>query len=325
MSTSKFDLLKSLEVFVCVAETGSMTAAAHLLKVTQAAVSHHVKQLEAHLQKSLVDRSVRPVRLTTAGFVLRKKAVEILETANEIRTEIRHIGSEPLNGIRLAVIGSLAGTLVPLLVTALIDELQVRNVTVRRGFGTAQTNALVRREADLLITSDAMFEIAHLQRLPLYSEPFILVVPVDPALRTMSLQKLAQRLPFIRYTGRFVTGRVIEAHLRRLRLELPDILEFDSSQDVIAMIAANRGWAISTPSHVLHGLRPTERVRLLPMPGPGFRRVISLLARENELGAVPQRVAEVARQVIQSKFIPQLHRLAPWLVGQVTVIDSLTR
>ena len=240
MAKNKFDLLKSLEVFVCVAETCSMTAAARMLKITQAAVSHHVKLLEGHLQRSLVDRSVRPVRLTTAGFVLQKKAANILDSANELRTEIRHIGSEALDGVRLAVIGSLAGTLVPLLVTALIDELRVRNVTVRRGFGSVQTNALVRREADLLITSDAMLEIGHLERHPLYSEPFLLVVPPDPALRTMPIERLAQRLPFIRYTGRFVTGRVIETHLRRLRLELPYILEFDSSQDVVAMVASNR-------------------------------------------------------------------------------------
>ena len=318
MYETRFDLLKSLDVFVCVSETGSMTAAAEMLGITQAAVSHQIKLLETDLEKSLIDRSVRPLRLTTAGSILRKFAIDLLRNANEMRSTVRRIGGDSLNGLRLVVIGSLVGTLVPQIVPKLMDELNIRNISVRRGLASAQSNALVRREADLLITADSMFEIAQLERHMLYTEPFILVTPAGRAYRKASLQDLGQALPFIRFTGRFVTGRVIETHIHRLRLEFPVVLEFDSSDDVMGMVAENRGWTITTPSHVVHALRPETRLQIMPLPGPGLRRTVFLIAREDELGVLPHRIATLVREIIRTKHLPRLCKLAPWLREQLT-------
>lgn len=323
MSAGKYDFLKSLEVFVCVADVGSMTEAARTLGITQSAISHQIKHLESDLKKPLIDRSVRPIRLTTAGVILHKMAIQFVDDAERIRTGIKNIGGNAINGIRISVIGSLAGTLVPGLVMALMDDLHVRNVTVRRGFQSAQANAFVRRETDLLFCSDSMLEVGHLERYALYSEPFILITPRASLKRGTTLQTLVKSLPFIRYTGRFSTGRAIESHLRRLRINCEDVFEFDSSHDVIAMISAGRGWTITAPLQALHGLRPDSRVSVLPLPSPGFRRTIILVARENELGEIPSRIADVAREIFRTQVIPRLHNLAPWLEGQLIVEDAV--
>ena len=79
------DFLKALEVYVCVADTGSMTAAAHTLHISQSAVSQYVRQLENELQQNLLDRSVRPIRVNAAGALLRKQAVKLLVDAGDVR------------------------------------------------------------------------------------------------------------------------------------------------------------------------------------------------------------------------------------------------
>lgn len=316
---TKIDFLKSLEVFVYVANAGSMTSAARILGITQSAVSQHIRHLEDDLNQRLIDRTKRPMQLTTAGFALRNMAVQFIGEASEIRSSIRRMGDSAINHLRIAVIGSLAGTLVPLLVRGLTDQFNVRHVSVRRGQATSRKNALLRREADLLVTSDPMLEVDNLERYELYSEPFILLTPSHPEHRSASLNELAAKLPLIRYTSEFITGRVIESHLRRLRLEPGHTLEFDSTRDIIAMISAGRGWSITTPSSVLHGKQPGDRVRLAPLPGPGFQRTIMIIVRANELGHMPAQFAEMSCQVIRNDFLPRIYQLAPFLRGQLLV------
>ena len=56
-----------LRAFVAVVETGSVTRAAHLLSLTQAAVSQQLKRLEELFGVELFDRSNRTLRTTAAG------------------------------------------------------------------------------------------------------------------------------------------------------------------------------------------------------------------------------------------------------------------
>ena len=59
--------LNSLRVFEVAARLGGFVAAADELSVTSAAVSHHVKSLEAHLGIQLFRRLPRGLELTNAG------------------------------------------------------------------------------------------------------------------------------------------------------------------------------------------------------------------------------------------------------------------
>ena len=319
MQERGIDLLKALEVYVCVADTGSMTAAARTLHISQSAVSQYVRQLEKELEQNLLDRSVRPIQVTAAGALLRKQAVKLLVDAGEVRSSVRQAGRTSTTNLRFAVIGSLAGTLVPELVATLTERLSVQRISVRRGLATTHENALARREVDLLITSDPLLDVEGLERYEIYGEPFILVTPVDFDAKSQNLSQFADALPFIRYTARSLTGWAIETHLRRLRLKLPDNIQFDSSEDVVATVAAGRGWAISTPSHVLHGMRTSDSFNLLPLPKPGFRRTINLIARSGELGELPHQVAAVCCEVIAGVFVPKILELAPWLKGQLEI------
>ncbi|WP_411020943.1 LysR family transcriptional regulator, partial [Salmonella sp. ZJHZ21_0176] len=59
--------LKSVYAFVAVAETGSMTEAAHVLYVSHSAVSQAIKSLEQQVNKPLFQRVGRRVVLNAAG------------------------------------------------------------------------------------------------------------------------------------------------------------------------------------------------------------------------------------------------------------------
>jgi len=63
-----------MRVFLAVAEHGSFNRAAEVLLLTQPAVSHHVRRLEARLGTVLFDRSPQGARLTPAGETLLRYA-----------------------------------------------------------------------------------------------------------------------------------------------------------------------------------------------------------------------------------------------------------
>lgn len=73
-----------LRAFVAVAETGGMTRAGRLLKVTQAAVSQQVKRLEETFQQPLFERDRRRIRLTPRGERLLVHAQRLLALNDEV-------------------------------------------------------------------------------------------------------------------------------------------------------------------------------------------------------------------------------------------------
>ena len=309
------DFLRALEIFLAVAESNNMTTAARTLGLAQSAVSQSLQQLEAELGQSLFDRSVRPLSLTSAGAILQTRAVQLLTDAAETRTIVREIGSGALPHLRLAVIGSLAGTLMPPLIGALEDALSIGTISVWRGQATTSENALIRRDVDMLVTSDALYELDGLERFPLFSEPYVVITPSNLVFdrNPPTLDDLATRLPYIRYTRRAQMGWSIESQFKRMGLDFPGNLEFDSSEDVLAMVAAGRGWAVSVPSHILHGLRYPAKLEIIPFPGPEFRRAVNLVVRIAELGMVSAEVHGLCLEVLTRDVAPRINDVIPWL------------
>src|SRR5213080_1918699 len=81
--------LKQLRVLQAVGETGSFSAAADRLDYTQPAVSKIVATLERQLGTTLVDRGIRPIRLTEAGSALAERAAAA-DTTRSFTLVVRH-------------------------------------------------------------------------------------------------------------------------------------------------------------------------------------------------------------------------------------------
>ena len=77
---------KLLEDFLVLAETRSFSRAALERHITQSAFSRRIMTLETWLGVSLVDRSVQPTTLTSAGWVFRRIAADLVRDAYAART-----------------------------------------------------------------------------------------------------------------------------------------------------------------------------------------------------------------------------------------------
>ena len=79
---------RRLRVLREVAARGSFSAAAAALSFTQSAVSQQVAALERETGTRLVERGVRPVRLTDAGRALVAHAEAVLARLDEAQQEL---------------------------------------------------------------------------------------------------------------------------------------------------------------------------------------------------------------------------------------------
>ena len=107
-----------LRYFLAITREGSYTKAAQSLNVTQPTLSRQIKDLEAELGQPLFVRSAHAVTLTAAGYVLRKRAEEILDMVGKTKADFSnaddvlgdvYIGGGETQGMRLiaAVIADL--------------------------------------------------------------------------------------------------------------------------------------------------------------------------------------------------------------------------
>src|SRR5262245_60740057 len=103
---------EALKVFCDVARLRSFSQAAQRQDpvITQSAVSQVVSQLEKRLGVQLIDRSTRPLQLTTFGQTYYEGCRQLLEQYTELEATIRTAHSQLAGTVRVAAIYSVGLT-----------------------------------------------------------------------------------------------------------------------------------------------------------------------------------------------------------------------
>lgn len=95
--------ISHLRAFIHIAESGSFSAAASDLHLTQPAISKRIANLEQQFDVRLFDRAGRTVKLTEPGRLLLPKAREILSTLELSKQLIENLGDKVRGNLNLAV------------------------------------------------------------------------------------------------------------------------------------------------------------------------------------------------------------------------------
>jgi LysR family transcriptional regulator, regulator for bpeEF and oprC len=97
------DRLRTIEVFVCVAELGSFTQAARALRLPRASVTEAVQALEARLQVKLLHRTTRKAGLTADGAAYIDEARRLLRELGELEAGLGQTARSPRGRLRVDV------------------------------------------------------------------------------------------------------------------------------------------------------------------------------------------------------------------------------
>ncbi|WP_282610680.1 LysR family transcriptional regulator [Pelagibius sp. Alg239-R121] len=289
-SSFDFNLMRALEVFAAIVETRNITKAAQMLGITQSAASQHLGSLERAFATKLIDRYARPIELTKSGVVLHGKTGLILSEVEDLRSKMRRVESAPVPYLRVGMLASIATTLMPV-VTEFAKRQAIPEVACFAGLASDHTDLLRNRRADMVVTSDALYDTSGLERFHIMSEAFLLITPRGFTGPKDDLAELAQQLPLARFSDSTPVGRRIDQHLRRLRLDLVRVMQADRASMVTAAVHAGHAFAIMSPTLLLDAVQEGMKLEISPLPVVGFRREITVVSRARELGDLPERMA----------------------------------
>jgi DNA-binding transcriptional LysR family regulator len=315
-----FDL-PSLQLFLAVCDTKTVSAAAALLGLTQPAVSQAIVDMERRLGTQLFDRSIRPIALTPAGTILRERARSLVAEARQIIPLLQKSRRGYLPSVRVGLVDSVTRALSVTVVKVLAEAAE--QITVLSGLASVHSSALLTRQLDLLVGVDDLTEVAGLERRLVVDEPFVLIT--RPGIERASLETLVNEQPFIRYSARSTTGAQVERYLRGLGLEPARGIEFDRPYGVSSAVASGLGWGITTPLCVIDADVPLQSIAVHPLPQSGLRRSLNVISRHKELGPAPRELCEAAISELQERCTQQLKQTHAWILKSMKFGQRIPR
>ena len=237
--------LRQLEIVRMVAETGSFTAAARRLHVSQSAVSRQVLLLEEELREPLFIRLGRKVRLTGTGEALLQLSRRVLADIRDTTSAIVEHHHTLKGTIHLA-----GGMTVCLHVfPALLKEYRRRHPDVEVKLttgGTSQIVQQVRAGAIDVALLTLPVEGADLMQLPTMREELLLVIPpVHPLARQRRVvPDDLHGQPFVVYERGSSTRRVIEEMFARKQIQPRIVMETENVEILKALVAIGMGMTV---------------------------------------------------------------------------------
>jgi DNA-binding transcriptional LysR family regulator len=190
--------IQSLQVFQAVAQRGSITAAAHVLRYTQSAVSRQVAALEAETGARLFDRLPRGVALTDEGRCLLGHADAVLDRLAAARRDLAALRGLGAGRLRVGAFPTAVAALVPRALSAFRDAHPGISLSLVEGRTPELLERLVAGDADVAVVSappdrpldGARFDLHHL-----LDERLLVAVPRTHRLarrRTVRLAELTE-------------------------------------------------------------------------------------------------------------------------------------
>lgn len=269
--------VRQLEVFRAVAETNSFTRASHTLFISQSTVSQHVRELEDSLKVQLFSRNRRNVSLTPAGESLLEYGRNIFQLLEDAEAAVRTV-RDPYCG-KLAF-GCASTTLLYHLPDILKDyTTKYPNVELNITGGTIQEVSLQMSSGalDLALVVLPLSSPA-LEKLVLFEESFVIVIPASHALAKQAHVRLADLAHerFILHRQGQNTRKMVDRYLFKQRITPRVAIELAETEAIKAMVARGLGVSI-LPQSAVQSVASLPGLRVYPIPRKELSRSLAVV------------------------------------------------
>lgn len=286
--------VRRIRVLVALDDTGSFSAAARRLGMTQSAVSQQITALERDLDLTLVDREIRPAQLTEVGLRLAHHGRLLQRLLDLAEQEVLEIAGRRDLRLRLGAFPSALTTFVP----AALKQFRRRRPHVILSLVDGHMPELVRLldagEVDLAITYGPVDDPARAGREVLRDDAYRVVLPRGHRLArrdAVRLRDLADD-PWVGSRSDGGWFRIVsdacraEGFTPRVALTTDDYLTVQAMVASTLGVAAVPGLAVRTSRQVvalpIAGRSVVRRMWVVRRPGlaraPATRELVSALA-----------------------------------------------
>ncbi|HEU5284948.1 MAG TPA: LysR substrate-binding domain-containing protein [Sphingomicrobium sp.] len=149
--TTYLPTIRQLQYLIALKDYGHFGKAAESCFVTQSTLSASLRELEALVGVTLVERTRRVVRFTPLGAKIADKARRVLRETEELADMARAEG-QPLHGeLRMGVIPTIAPFLLPAMLPRLREQWPSLKIFLREEASQAACDALHRGQLDCVL------------------------------------------------------------------------------------------------------------------------------------------------------------------------------
>lgn len=273
--------LRQLRTFLSVVETGSITAAAQALGLTQPAASQQLRELERAMGVRLLERVGGRTVPTAAGRALVEPARRARAAVEDARAVAAAHHAGDVGRVRLGTGATACIHLLPPVLAELNERMPGLEVII----ATGNTPDILRRveEGDLdaaLVTLPAALGRS-LTATQVATDPLVALLPeaMAPKGRASLAASELVRLPLILYETGANTRAIIDAWFRRAHLAPRPIMELGSVEAIKVLVASGRGCSV-LPALALGGDVAGTVVRPLR---PALARELAVVLRKDKV------------------------------------------
>ena len=242
--------IRHLKLVREVSAAGSLTRAGAALHLTQSALSHQLRDIEARLGTPLFLRVGKRMMLTPAGERVLRSADEVLSAIERTEDAIRQLGGAKRGVLRLTTECYTCYHWLPQVIAGLQTAAPAVDVNINVAATQAPLEALLRDDIDVAIMSSVPRQRS-ITRFPLFDDEMVLVVPATHRLAKTSHVTLRE----LRRETLLIYGPVTNSHFLSRVLAPAGIVpgaikEMQLTEAIIEMIKAGLGvgalarWAV---------------------------------------------------------------------------------
>ncbi|ENG2551506.1 TPA: LysR family transcriptional regulator [Citrobacter farmeri] len=303
MKDINFDF-KQLQAFLAVIETGSFTAAAKKLSLTQSSISQQIANLENGLKTEVINRSQRPIQMTIAGQALYPLGKKIIDSGIYLQEHINAISHGHISHLKIGFVDSIGKSIGLDILTFL--QPQVKHIFQVTGTASGLLAALNTGSINLAITMLHTEMPPNVRMYPLIEEEFLCVCP--KAWPETRLEELCKNRDYIAYTRNTPTGIQTLNWLKWNNLSPSIQFEMDNADDILKLIACGCGWTLTTPLFITTIPAFTDALKIIRINNRKERRKIVLLCKDDELSEFYKNLAIEVRTILETKLEQGFYR-----------------
>lgn len=237
--------IESLKVFCDLAETESFTKAAQINHITQSAVSQQISSLERQFKALLIERSKKKFRLTREGQVLYDAAKQIVQTFEQLHTQLQELKDIISGTVRVATIYSIGLHALPPYIKRYLQSYPTVNVHVEYRRASQVYEDVLGNVVDIGLIAYPHRD-SKIETVMLPPEPMAVIChPQHPLAKnkTIKLSALSGQ-NFIAFEPDIPTQRAIDRVLREFGVQVVTVMEFDNVETVKRAVEINAGVSI---------------------------------------------------------------------------------
>lgn len=283
--------LRQLRYLVALAEHGHFGRAAASCHVTQPALSMQIRDLEAELDLTLVERSHGGASLTEDGEELAERARALTAGVKDLEDFARERKGQQARRLILGVIPSIAPYLLPRILPELQAVLPGLDLKVRETQTATLMAELALGDLDAVIAALPLVGDG-IETQALFSDPFLLAAPADDPVRVQDPRALPADRLLLLEEGHCLRDQALGV------CAISDLSAFGATSLTTLLHLVAHGQGITLLPKMAADDLSDERISVTPFAEPQPARVVAMAWRAGS--PRKRKLREIAARMTQA-------------------------